>query len=766
MIAGRTGLQRPGDPGRSAKISMNENHPGIDSGRLELWGGVECTYNRVGDNFHCQLSRNGHAGRLDDLERFAALGIKAIRYPLLWERTAPDGLESADWSWADERLARLHELGVTPILGFVHHGSGPRHTSLLDPAFAEKLAEFAGAAAERYPWVEYYTPVNEPLTTARFSGLYGIWYPHGRDDRTFITALLNQCRAIVLSMQAIRRINPQAKLVQTDDLGKTYGTPAMSHVADFYNKRRWLAWDLLCGTVGPEHELWDSLTETGIAPDEFLWFRENPCPPDIVGVNYYVTSERWLDERIERYPEHHVDRAKGFADIEAARALATPTPGIGPLLQEAWERYGLPLAVTEVHIDTTREDQMRWLLEIWQAAGKLRLQGADVRAVTVWALLGSYDWNSLVTRDNGHYESGAFDLRSPSPRPTAIASLMRELADGRPASHPVLHGNGWWRRSDRFFCPPVAMQETVTSLFDQKRNVVPNRPILISGSTGTLGCAFGRICGQRNLSYRLLTRREMDIAVPESVENAIRQYRPWAIINAGGFVRVDDAEHAAELCLRENTVGPAVLADACARHGLRLVTFSSDLVFDGAKGAPYCESDQTAPLNVYGRSKVEAEKRVLDRHTDALVVRTSAFFGPWDKHNFITLALRELMQGKPFFAASDATVSPTYIPDLVNICLDLLIDGETGIWHLSNGGSITWIDLAKAACDCVGIDPGRLEGRPGRHLNQVAPRPAYSVLTSERALLMPALDNALERYVSASSDLLRGFGLSKAAGGI
>ncbi|HEX9918834.1 MAG TPA: family 1 glycosylhydrolase, partial [Pyrinomonadaceae bacterium] len=157
---------------------------------LELWAGVECTVNRVGDQFYHQLERNGHAERIEDLDLFATLGISALRYPVLWERTAPDGLEHADWTWPDARLARLGELGVRPIVGLVHHGSGPRHTSLVDPAFPEKLAEYARAVAARYPWVDAYTPVNEPLTTARFSGLYGHWYPHGKDYPTFTRCLL------------------------------------------------------------------------------------------------------------------------------------------------------------------------------------------------------------------------------------------------------------------------------------------------------------------------------------------------------------------------------------------------------------------------------------------------------------------------------------------------------------------------------------------------------------------------------------------------
>jgi len=309
---------------------------------MELWGGIECTVNRVRDRYFDQLERNGHHARIEDLDAIAALGVRAMRYPVLWERTAPDGLEHADWSWADARLARMRSLGVRPIAGLVHHGSGPRHTSLVDPGFPEGLAAYAGAVARRYPWLEWYTPVNEPLTTARFSALYGVWYPHLHDDRSFKDALLTQCRAIVLAMRAIRKVNPQAKLVQTDDLGKTYSTPLLSYQADFYNHRRWLTWDLLCGRVTREHPLWDYLTQTcGASEPEVLWFADNPCPPDLMGVNYYITSERYLDEKLENYPaaHHGGNGIHRFADIETVRCLAHPTGGLALLLGEAWERY-------------------------------------------------------------------------------------------------------------------------------------------------------------------------------------------------------------------------------------------------------------------------------------------------------------------------------------------------------------------------------------------------------------------------------------------
>lgn len=425
---------------------------------LALWGGVECTVNRVGDRFFDQLERTGHAARLDDLDQIAALGLATLRYPVLWERVAPHSLDAADWPWVDARLGRLRALGVRPIVGLVHHGSGPRGTSLLDPGFAPALARFAQAVAERYPWVEAYTPVNEPLTTARFSGLYGHWYPHRRDTAAFARALVTQCWAIALAMRAVRAVNPAARLVQTEDLGRAWSTPALVYQADFENERRWLTWDLLAGRVDRGHALWPYLVGAGVGEDELDAFLEAPCPPDVVGVNHYVTSERFLDERLRRYPAwtHGGNGRDRYADVEAVRVLADGPAGLAALLGEAWARYGLPLAVTEVHLGGPADEQVRWLAEAWDAAAEARGAGADVRAVTAWALLGSYDWSSLLTREDGHYEPGPFDVRGGRLQETPLAEAVRALAAGQRPDGPALRQSGWWRRPERLVYPAYA----------------------------------------------------------------------------------------------------------------------------------------------------------------------------------------------------------------------------------------------------------------------------------------------------------------------
>lgn len=721
--------------------------------RLELWGGLECTVNRVGDRYFSQLERNGHAVRITDLDLFAGLGIRALRYPVLWELLQPEPDGAIDWSWTDERLLRLRELGIRPIVGLVHHGSGPRHTSLIDPNFAGGLARFAARVAERYPWIDDYTPVNEPLTTARFSGLYGHWYPHGRADTVFARAVFNQCQAVSQAMAAIRKVNPQARLIQTEDLGRIYSTKKLVDIAAGRNRRRWFSLDLLCGRITPEHPLWQELIDWKLSEPELRSFVDEPCMPDIIGVNHYLTSDRFLDDQVYLYPDlmHQVRDGPRYIDVEAVRVSGDCPVGIAGVLRETAVRYGLPVAVTEAHLGCTREEQMRWLTEIAESAQDLWREGLDVRAVTAWSLLGAFNWNVLVTHDAGHYEPGVFDLRAPQPRATALARVVRTLASGEKVDDPLVQAPGWWRRPERVFYPRAngrTHSQTPMSATRDLQHGSP-RPLLILGATGTLGGAFARLCDVRGIPYQLLSRGQMDLCDPLSVDLALDEVRPWAVVNAAGYVRVDHAERQQDECMVANATGPALLAASCVRHGVRLLTFSSDLVFDGRKPIPYTESDEVCPLSVYGRSKAEMEKRILNILPGALVIRSSAFFGTWDRHNFVTLALEALVRGETVVAANDTVVSPTFVIDLVHASLDLLVDGESGIWHLANRGAVTWFDLARRGAEIAGITTGRVEGRAMSGLRLAAQRPLQSALLSERGWIMPDLDDALKRFVDA-----------------
>lgn len=181
--------------------------------------------------------------------------------------------------------------------------------------------------------------------------------------------LLHQIKAVVLSMKAIREINPLAKLVQTEDLGKTYSSKALKRQANFENHRRWLTYDLLCGRVTPKHHLWKYILNHGISEHELVFFGENPCVPDVFGFNHYITSERFLDGRLNRYPKHtHGGNGyQCYADVEAVRMEMRKEGGLRSLLKEAWRRYKKPMALTGVHLHCHREEQLRWFRYVWNA---------------------------------------------------------------------------------------------------------------------------------------------------------------------------------------------------------------------------------------------------------------------------------------------------------------------------------------------------------------------------------------------------------------
>lgn len=715
---------------------------------VELWVGPECTVNRVRSRFRDQFEETGHARRANDLDVLSQLGCTKVRYPISWERTAPHDPSQRDWSWTDDRLARLRHLGIGVIAGLVHHGSGPAYTNLLDAGFATGLAVHAGAAAQRYPWISDWTPVNEPLTTARFSALYGHWYPHSRDEPAFWLALLNQVDAIRLAMRAIRTHIPGARLIQTEDLGRTYATAGLGDQAAFDNSRRWMSFDLLSGMVVHGNDLWQRLSRMGFG-DRLRAIADDPCPPDIIGINHYLTSDRFLDHRIRRYPRLAPggNDQRPFVDTEAVRVLTPPPQGLTGILRETWERYGRPLAVTEIHNGCTREEQMRWMTAAWDDVTRARDTGIEVRAVTSWALFGSFGWDTLLTA-RGRYEAGAFDVSAGTVRPTAMVALLRSLAMGQRPRHPVLGGSGWWQREIRLHHPEAVR---VAPLIEQQHAArpppAPTRPLLIAGGSGTLARALAAACRHRNIDHVLTHRHELDLADASSIAGSLDRHRPWAVINAAGWVRVDEAELHQAACFDANAAGAERLAAACARRDIATANFSSDLVFDGLGERPYDEDRAPSPISTYGRSKAEAERavgRLPGRH---LIVRTAAFFSPFDKHNFAAHVCNTLARRVPFIAADDETITPTYVPDLCNAVLDLVIDGETGLWHLTNEDACTWASFAVRLAKASGLDASLVDHRAGATLGALALRPAYVPLISRRGKLLPALDHAIQRFV-------------------
>lgn len=720
----------------------------MDAHDLELWAGPECTINRVRNVFHDQFARYGHDARAQDIDLLATLGARQIRYPIQWERVSPDSPDCASWNWIEPRLERLRASALAVIAGLVHHGSGPAYTNLLDDSgFATGLARHARRVAERFPWIESYTPVNEPLTTARFSALYGHWYPHARDERSFWRALLNQVDGTRLAMAAIRSVNPCAKLIQTDDLGKTYGSAAMRQQTEFDNLRRWAGWDLLCGRVTREHPLWAEIAAFGLE-SRLDAIAGDPCTPDVIGINHYLTSDRFLDHRLDRYPVHtHGGNGRQrYADVEAIRIREPAPGGLAGALREAWDRYRLPVAVTEVHNGCTREEQMRWVAEAWDTALAMRSEGVDVRAVTIWSVFGSCDWNTLLTA-KGNYESGVFDVRGSAPRATALAGMIQGLSRGAPR-HPVAQAAGWWRRTTRLLYPPVGPPQLRAYPDNGAAQQASRPPLLILGATGSLGRAFARACVHRSIEHVLLGRADMELRDPDSIARALDRYRPWAVINAAGWVRVDDAEARPDDCREANTEGPIRLGVEAAARGISTVNFSSDLVFDGRAEDSYVETDLPSPLGIYGESKARMEEGIAALPGRHLVVRSAAFFSALDIYNFAHAVAAAGSRGERLRAAHDLVVSPTYLPHLIDAALDLVIDGEQGLWHLTNATPVSWAAFGAMIANDLGLPSGSIEPVAARDLGFIARRPAFVPLRSIKGVELPSLGLAVSDFAA------------------
>jgi beta-glucosidase/6-phospho-beta-glucosidase/beta-galactosidase len=528
------------------------------SDALEIWGGVECSIVRIRETTRNQLVDTGHFQRIADLDLIANLGIRTLRYPLLWEMVERTP-GCYDWSWPDMRLQRLCELGIRPIAGLVHHGSGPPATHVLDPDFPGMLARFAGVVAQRYPWIESFTPVNEPLTTARIGGLYGLWNPHGNDEARCLQLTVAQCRAIAQTMKAIRKYTPAAQLVQTEDIGRVFATARLGYQADHENERRWLALDLLTGRVDRQHPFYRLLLNAGVDRSHLAELAAEPCQPDIIGIDYYLTSDRMLDDRLERYPDEQIggNGTDVYVDIAAVRSHIHDDTGLKSRIDELWNRYQLPIAVTELHNGSTRDEQLRWLVEGWRAAQAAKDSGVDVRAVTAWSLFGAVDWNSMLVRRDAYYESGAFDIRGDTPRPTAVAKAIAVLAKRGSFDHPVLDRPGWWRPDPT---PATA-----------------GRPILLVG--------FGRLISIVEACC-IIRRLSVGAARPDKVQQLLKTGNAWAAIRIEESSSGHGASSASPVRLRcQFPDGGQLLLQCAASLGSSAVANAFlDLIIDGQHG--------------------------------------------------------------------------------------------------------------------------------------------------------------------------------------
>ena len=316
-----------------------------------------------------------------DLDLAASLGASAVRYGASWPLAHP-APGTYDWAHLDEVVDYAGQLGLTLIADLVHYGCPTwLPQSFLAEDFPAALGQFAGAFAARYRGrVNHITPLNEPITTASFSGLRGVWPPYGRGWDAWVAVTLNIAEAVVLAEQAIHAANPDGVVVHVE-AALLYETtePTLRTEVGHLTQLAHLPLDLTTGQVDHGHPLYPWVLAHGADPERLAVLVNRPARIDVLGVNYYPNlSPRKLVIHNESPAQVAVDRGRnGLHDVLSALAA----------------RYGLPLAITETSIEGDDATRSSWLHESVDCAKQLRGEGIDLRGLTWWPLLDFVDWS-------------------------------------------------------------------------------------------------------------------------------------------------------------------------------------------------------------------------------------------------------------------------------------------------------------------------------------------------------------------------------------
>jgi dTDP-4-dehydrorhamnose reductase len=277
--------------------------------------------------------------------------------------------------------------------------------------------------------------------------------------------------------------------------------------------------------------------------------------------------------------------------------------------------------------------------------------------------------------------------------------------------------------------------------------------VLVTGAGGQVGRATAELCAAAGDDVVATDHAALDIADRDAVLGAVTTLRPDAVINPAAYTDVDGCERDPDRAYAANTMAVRHLAEACRCTGAHLVHVSTDYVFDGRKGAPYLEWDDTGPLSVYARSKLAGEH---EAGPDATVVRTAWVFSRYGG-NFVQAVLDRAATGGPLRFIDDQVGSPTSADDVAGVLRHLAVSRAPGVYHATNGGQVTRLEQARLVLVAAGIDPARVEPMSSAELPWVAERPASTVLDNAALRLsgVPALRHCTEALEALVKELTR-----------
>ena len=369
--------------------------------------GIECSCPVIsGGRRVDQLHETGHYELWEkDLALVQDLGVEYLRYGLPIHRVFL-GPGRYDWSFADRVLARMRELRIEPILDLVHFGLPDWLGSFQNPEWPRHVAAYARAIAERYPWIRFYTPVNEIYITAQFSAAFGWWNERLRSDEAFVRNLKHSVQASRQIMRQILDVRGDAIFIMSESTEYVHpGSPDMVTAAQFLNERRFLSLDLLFG-----HDVsaraYTYLMRSGMTAEEYDAFHADTSHRShcVMGTDYYVSNEHIL---------RRDGRTIGSGEVY----------GYYVITRQYYDRYRIPVMHTETNRDCS--EATMWLWKQWMNLLRLRDDGVPIIGFTWYGLVDMKDWDSALTRPRGHVNRvGLYSLKR---RPRKVALEYRRL---------------------------------------------------------------------------------------------------------------------------------------------------------------------------------------------------------------------------------------------------------------------------------------------------------------------------------------------------
>lgn len=346
-----------------------------------------------------------------DFELVQQLGVCFLRYGPPLHRTWL-GPDRYDWAFADETFRDLEERDIVPIVDLCHFGVPDWIGNFQNSDFPRLFSCYAKAFAERFPWVQVYTPVNEMFICAVFSALYGWWNEQLQSDRAFVTALKHLVKANVLAMQAILKVRPDALFIQSESSEYFHpDSPRAIRPAERANARRFLSLDLNYGQR-VDSEMYEYLLDNGMTRGEYLFLMKNNLRHHcLMGNDYYITNEHLISE-------------------DGSSRASGEIYGYSVITRQYYDRYRLPVMHTETNLSQgpKGDEAVFWMWKEWANVLRVRNDGVPIVGFTWYSLTDQVDWDSALREDNGNVNPlGLFDLdRKIRPVGKAFAKLIHD----------------------------------------------------------------------------------------------------------------------------------------------------------------------------------------------------------------------------------------------------------------------------------------------------------------------------------------------------